>query len=116
MARCLENGMEVGFTIDGPRGPAYVAKPGAVTLARHTGQPIIPFYIALRSCVELPSWDRLQIPLPFSQAGCFIGQPIYVERGGTSEDVAARQDTLQSLLDNLRKDGEQWRTRTKREG
>ena len=35
MAACLLNGMDAGFTIDGPRGPAYLAKPGAVTLARH---------------------------------------------------------------------------------
>lgn len=115
MARCLENGMEVGFTIDGPRGPAYVAKPGAVTLARHTGHPILPFYIAVKSCVELPSWDRLQIPFPFSRAACFIGQPIYVEREETSEQVAAKQDTLQSLLDNLRREGERWKTKNERE-
>ncbi|HSE36411.1 MAG TPA: lysophospholipid acyltransferase family protein, partial [Blastocatellia bacterium] len=63
MARCLENGIEVAFTMDGPRGPAYVAKPGAVTLARHTGQAILPFHITASSYVEAPSWDRLQIPL-----------------------------------------------------
>src|SRR5262249_49499355 len=37
MSACLENGIDVGFTLDGPRGPAFTAKPGAVTLARHTG-------------------------------------------------------------------------------
>lgn len=113
MARCLDNGMEVGFTIDGPRGPAYVAKPGAVTLARHTGQAILPFHIAASSYIEFPSWDRLQIPLPFARATSFIGEPIYVPRDATSEEVAAKQAAVQSALDGLRREGEAWRGRSK---
>ena len=109
MAHCLDNGIEVAFTIDGPRGPAYVAKPGAVTLARHTGQPILPFHIAASSYIELPSWDRLQIPLPFTRAASFIGAPIYVPRDAASEDIAAKQAALQSALEGLRRDAEAWR-------
>lgn len=113
MAHCLENGMEVGFTIDGPRGPAYVAKPGAVTLARHTGHAILPFHIAASSYIEFPSWDRLQIPLPFARAASLIGEPIYVPRDSTSEEVAAKQAAVQSALDGLRREGEAWRGRSK---
>ena len=112
MAHCLDNGMEVAFTIDGPRGPAYVAKPGAVTLARHTGQPILPFHIAARSYIEVPSWDRLQIPLPFTHAASFIGEPIYVSRDATSQDIAAKQTALQSALEGLRRDAEAWRAKS----
>lgn len=110
MARCLDNGMEVAFTIDGPRGPAYMVKPGAVTLARHTGQAILPFHIAARRYFEVPSWDRLQIPLPFTRAASFIGEAIYVPRGATSEEIAAKQAALQSALDGLRRDSQRWRT------
>jgi lysophospholipid acyltransferase (LPLAT)-like uncharacterized protein len=113
MAECLENGMEVAFTIDGPRGPAYVAKPGAVTLARHTGQAILPFHIAARRYIELRSWDRLQIPLPFTRAAALIAEPIYVPREATSEEVAAKQAELQSALDRLLRDAEAWRERSK---
>lgn len=109
MAQCLDNGMEAGFTIDGPRGPAYVAKPGAVTLARHTGQPILPFHIAALRYIEVPSWDRFQIPLPFTRAACLIGKPIYVSRNAKTEEIAANQAALQSSLDDLRRDGEAWR-------
>jgi len=109
MAHCLNNGMEVGFTIDGPKGPAFVAKPGAVTLARHTGQAILPFHIAVSSCIEVPSWDRLQIPLPFTRAATLIGAPIYVRRDASSEEVAAKQAALQSALDSLRLEAEAWR-------
>jgi lysophospholipid acyltransferase (LPLAT)-like uncharacterized protein len=116
MALCLEHGIEVGFTIDGPRGPAYVAKPGAVTLARHTGQAILPFHIAAGSCIELKSWDRLQIPLPFSRAATFIGEPIYVPRDATSEDVAVKQTELQCALERLRLEADEWRAKGKSGG
>ncbi|HJQ24441.1 MAG TPA: lysophospholipid acyltransferase family protein [Blastocatellia bacterium] len=110
MAACLSNGMDVGFTIDGPRGPAYVAKPGAVTLARHTGQAILPFHVALRRYWELPSWDRLQIPRPFTRAAVFVGEPIYVVRHGGRAEAEARQAALQATLDRLRREGEAWRS------
>jgi hypothetical protein len=109
MARCLERGMPVGFTIDGPRGPAQVAKRGAVTLARHTGQAILPFHIAVRKAIKLPSWDRLQIPLPFTRVATLIGQPIYVAREASAEEVAASQAAVQSALDNLRREADAWR-------
>lgn len=111
MALCLENGMEVAFTIDGPRGPAYVAKSGAVTLARHTGEAILPFHIAASRYIAVSSWDRLQIPLPFTRAISLIGEPIYVPRDATSEEVAAKQAEVQASLDNLRREGEAWRRR-----
>jgi lysophospholipid acyltransferase (LPLAT)-like uncharacterized protein len=109
MAKCLENGLPVGFTIDGPRGPAQVAKPGAVTLARHTGQAILPFHIAVSSYIEFPSWDRMQIPLPFARAATFIGKPIYVPRDATSEEVSAKHAAVQSALDSLILETEGWR-------
>jgi lysophospholipid acyltransferase (LPLAT)-like uncharacterized protein len=109
MADCLNNGMEAAFTIDGPRGPAYIAKPGAITLARHTGQAILPFHIAASRFVELPSWDRLRIPLPFTRALTLIGEPIYVRREASNDEVACAQTALQSALDKLRAQGESWR-------
>jgi lysophospholipid acyltransferase (LPLAT)-like uncharacterized protein len=109
MAECLLNGMDVAFTIDGPRGPAYQAKPGAVTLARHTGQAILPFHVATARYWELPSWDRLQIPKPFTRAAVFVGEPVYVARHAGKDEVEAQQAALQAALDRLRREGEAWR-------
>lgn len=108
MAECLNNGIEVAFTIDGPRGPAYLAKPGAVTLARHTRQAILPFHIVASKYIELPTWDRLQIPWPFARALVLIDEPIYVRRDDGGEEVAGKQAAVQSALDNLRRDAESW--------
>jgi lysophospholipid acyltransferase (LPLAT)-like uncharacterized protein len=109
MAECLLNGLDVAFTIDGPRGPAYQAKPGAVTLSRHTGQAILPFHIATSRYWELPSWDRLQIPKPFTRAAVFVGAPVYVARHAGKDEVEAQQAALQATLDRLRREGEAWR-------
>lgn len=109
MADCLTHGMDAAFTIDGPRGPVYVAKPGAVTLARHTGQAILPFHIAARRYLELPSWDRLQIPLPFTRAVMFIAPPIYVPGDADKATIANQQAALQTALDHLRAEAAAWR-------
>ena len=108
MTECLDNGIDVAFTIDGPKGPAYVAKPGAVTLARHSGQAIFPFHIAAKRYWELPSWDRLQIPKPFTRAVTLIAEPIYVARQATAEEIEEKQQAVQQALDKLRAKGEEW--------
>jgi lysophospholipid acyltransferase (LPLAT)-like uncharacterized protein len=109
MTQCLSNGIDVAFTIDGPKGPAYIAKPGAVTLARHSGQAIFPFHVEVRRYIELPSWDRLKIPAPFTRAITLMAEPIYVPRNASSEEVEAKQAALQKALDELRRKGELWR-------
>jgi len=109
MAACLEHGIDVAFTIDGPRGPAYVAKAGAVTLARHTGQAILPFHITSRRRIRLGSWDRLQIPLPFTRALALVGEPIYVGRDAAAEGLESKQSALQKSLEAMRDECEKWR-------
>jgi lysophospholipid acyltransferase (LPLAT)-like uncharacterized protein len=64
----LERGNLVAFTIDGPRGPKYVAKPGPVLLARASAFPMAAFYVALSDAWVLNTWDALMIPKPFSRA------------------------------------------------
>ena len=109
MSECLACGIDVAFTIDGPRGPAYVAKAGAVTLARHTGHAILPFHIAARRFFEVSSWDRQRIPSPFSRAITIVGEPIYVPRNASEDEVQSKQAALQASLDRLRAEAEEWR-------
>src|SRR6266403_3466958 len=78
MVRLIRAGCPAGFTIDGPKGPRYVAKMGAVLLAKKTGQPILPFNITPRHSLVVNSWDKLQIPYPFTKALVTIAPLIYV--------------------------------------
>jgi lysophospholipid acyltransferase (LPLAT)-like uncharacterized protein len=78
LRRDLDAGRPVAFTVDGPRGPARVAQPGAVWLAGATGHPILPFHVEFERCWTMKSWDRGQIPKPFSTCAIAIGEPIGV--------------------------------------
>ncbi len=105
MARLMRAGSPTAFTIDGPRGPRYVAKMGAVLLAKKTGQPILPFTINARHWEAKRSWDRFQVPLPFARARVNIAAPIYVPADTSDQGLAAKRDELQSALDELERRG-----------
>ena len=85
MKREIERGHPVAFTLDGPRGPARVAQPGAVWLAGATGSPILPFHAEGTNFWSARSWDSTQVPKPLSKVALVIGQPLSVE--DTSEKV-----------------------------
>lgn len=101
MARLMRAGCTTAFTIDGPKGPRYVAKMGAVLLAKKTGQPIVPVTMALNRFWTLPSWDLFQIPKPFTRARVYVAPPIYVPPDADEEMLATKRDELQRALDTL---------------
>lgn len=101
MARLMRAGCTTAFTIDGPKGPRYVAKMGAVLLAKKTGHPIMPVTMQLERYCTLPSWDLFQIPKPFTRARVYVAPPIYVPADADEEMLAAKRDELQRALDNL---------------
>lgn len=78
MRRDLAAGRPGAFTVDGPRGPARVVQPGVVWLAGATGHPILPYHVEASRAWTLRSWDRTQIPRPFSTVAIAIGGPIEV--------------------------------------
>ena len=78
LTRDLAAGKPAGFTLDGPRGPARVAQPGAVWLAKATGNPVLPFHLEASRAWTLNSWDRTQIPKPFSTVAIAMGEPFQV--------------------------------------
>jgi lysophospholipid acyltransferase (LPLAT)-like uncharacterized protein len=101
LKRGMEAGKAAGFTIDGPRGPARVAQPGAIWLARATGNPVLPFHAEAARHWTLRSWDRTQIPKPFTTVALAIGEPISVPPDAS---VAAFDDArllLESRLASL---------------
>ena len=78
LTRDMAAGQPAGFTIDGPRGPARVAQPGAIWLAKTTGNPVLPFHLEASSFWTLKSWDRTQIPKPFATVALAVGEPLEV--------------------------------------
>lgn len=112
MIQGLRNGHDGAFTIDGPRGPRFVAKQGSVLLAKATGAAILCFHIApKRAYVFRKSWDMLQLPRPFTKAAVFIAPPIFVAGDADTEEQEQKLREVQTSLEALQQQGASWRGR-----
>lgn len=109
MIRLMKEGLPMGFTLDGPKGPPYVAKSGAILLAKKSGNPIMPFVVEAKKFWRLKSWDKLQIPKPFTRARVIIAEPLYVPADADNEEVENKRLELQLRLDEAVELGKQWR-------
>ena len=101
LVRDMAAGKAAGFTLDGPRGPARVAQPGAIWLARTTGHPVMPFHLEASSYWSLRSWDRTQIPKPFSTVALVIGEPMRVPADASDADLEQSRVELERRLKAL---------------
>jgi len=108
MANYIRKGRDAAFTIDGPRGPRYVAKQGPVLLALKTGAAIFCFHISMKRKIQLNSWDHFQIPMPFTRAIVLKAAPIWVKPGSSDEELRHLHEQMQQTLDDLRQKGDSW--------
>ena len=113
MAQRLEEGVDAAFTIDGPRGPRYVAKPGPVMLARRAARPIVLFHIGLERAWTLrKTWDLFQIPKPFTRAVLVIAPPLEVPAGIDRDGLEEKHQEMQQTLERVRDVAEGWFSKT----
>ena len=98
LMRDLRAGRPAGFTVDGPRGPARVAQPGAVWLAQATGNPVLPFHLEADRSWTLRSWDRTQIPKPFATVALAVAEPFYVAGGSDDAGIESARRLLEERL------------------
>ncbi len=101
MRRELDAGRTAAFTIDGPRGPRYVAKPGPVLLAQKTGLPIATFYFAPQRAWTLKTWDEFLIPKPFSRVLLRVGKLIHIPADGDEQSQLRWHAEMQATLDRI---------------
>lgn len=93
-----KRGYDLAVTPDGPRGPCGVVQEGVMTLAQVSGLPIVPYSCRLGWKIVLKSWDRFEIPLPFSRCEMTFGDPIRVPREATEAERGELREQLQSVL------------------
>ena len=116
MSQRIREGLDCGFTIDGPRGPRYVAKVGPVLLARMTGAPILVLHVGVeRGKTIEKTWDHFCLPSLFTRAILIGSPPIFVPQDADPETIKARHEEMQKALERVRDIAEGWFTFTEEE-
>lgn len=99
MIRAVKEGWDFGITPDGPRGPRQQLKPGVIALARRTGAWIVPVCVAADRAIQLKTWDRMVLPLPFSTVTVRYGTPLRCAPKGDDAPEGARLETEMNRLE-----------------
>lgn len=92
LVKILQDGGNIFLTPDGPKGPACIAKPGATSVAELAGVPVVPCAGEASRAITFGSWDKLQLPLPFSTISVHYGKPL---PAATPESLTKALNTLQ---------------------
>ncbi|MEA2756100.1 MAG: hypothetical protein QOJ54_2389 [Aliidongia sp.] len=104
--RALKAGQNVGFTPDGPRGPAMRASAGIVAAARLGGATILPLSYATSNRLILGSWDRFHVAMPFSRGVFIWGEPIRVAPDADAAEQEAVRQTLEAQMNAITADAD----------
>ncbi|MEM8701669.1 MAG: lysophospholipid acyltransferase family protein [Pseudomonadota bacterium] len=87
--RSLKDGYSIAMTADVPKGPSRKAGDGIVQLAKHSGRPILPVAVATSRSIELDSWDKASINLPFGRGSIAVGELIWVPAEADDDGLEA---------------------------
>lgn len=101
LTNCIERGLDVNITPDGPRGPCYRLGSGVVFLSQKTGAPILPIHVEFSRCIRFKSWDRFMVPLPFSRIDMTFGKLEFVAATRTEEEFEAERLRLETVMQPL---------------
>jgi lysophospholipid acyltransferase (LPLAT)-like uncharacterized protein len=104
MVLLLREGYSLAITPDGPRGPIYKMKAGAVIAAKKSDVPLILAGIGIGKKIVLKSWDRFEVPLPFSRVIVNYSDPLYVEGNLSYDETNNKIIEYEELLNNLQKE------------
>ena len=106
LVKLLRRGERVIVIADGSRGPRLKAQAGSIQIAGITDSPIIPMTYGTRRKIELSTWDRFVLPLPFTRCSVSFGERISVTYQPDKKVVREKQEELERALNYLTKDNE----------
>ena len=104
LATWAERGYDIAITPDGPRGPRYRVQEGMVKLAQITGHPIVPVTARIHWKWCLKSWDRFQVPLPFTRCDMRIGSPLQIPPEANDDALETLRLDLENRMKELTED------------
>jgi lysophospholipid acyltransferase (LPLAT)-like uncharacterized protein len=108
MVDLAKNGYSVSITPDGPRGPEYEFKAGAVITAKKSGTPVVLMGIGIKSKKKLKSWDKFQIPNPFSNVKVIYSDPVFVDAKLSYDETSKVIEECEKKLIELQKEAGQF--------
>jgi lysophospholipid acyltransferase (LPLAT)-like uncharacterized protein len=98
LSQSIEEGYDVIVTPDGPRGPRHRLAPGVIFLAEKTGTPIMPIEVRYARSIRLKTWDRFEIPLPFSRVDVILHPRHHISQSETDEAFEHERSSLETAL------------------
>jgi lysophospholipid acyltransferase (LPLAT)-like uncharacterized protein len=107
MQQKIRDGVAIVTTADGPNGPKFEFKPGAVLMARIGGTPLVPVACAADRAWYLDRWDDFMIPKPFARVVLAIGEPIDVPKGTSMDDLETYRLQMQYATNALMQESKQ---------
>jgi lysophospholipid acyltransferase (LPLAT)-like uncharacterized protein len=94
----LEEGYDLGITVDGPKGPKYTVKPGPLEMAKLSGAPLVPATTSSSSHWVAASWDAFEFPKPFAKVLVRFGPPVSVPRDAGPEELEECRRKIERIL------------------
>ena len=91
----------VFITVDGSRGPVFKVQKGILHLAKISGKPILPITYGADKAHVFKSWDRFIIPHPFTRVVVIYGEPVYVTRDSSEEEIEEKRIELEKRLTEM---------------
>ena len=106
MQRMMKDGYSIVTTADGPRGPKYEFKMGAILMARIAGVPVVPVACAADRAWYLNRWDDFMIPKPFARVALAIGEPYPIPANAPLDDLEPHRLAVQERVMSLMQESE----------
>lgn len=97
----IKEGKDLIFGVDGPTGPIYRVKPGALFVAKKAGAFIVPLSISYKPAVVFKSWDRYMFPHPFAKVSLVFGEPFRPSNDVAEDGVERERLQLEETLNRL---------------
>ncbi|MHB8906610.1 MAG: lysophospholipid acyltransferase family protein [Melioribacteraceae bacterium] len=104
MILLIREGYSLAITPDGPRGPIYNMKAGAVITAKKSNAPLFLIGIGIKKKIVLKSWDRFEVPIPFSKVVAVYSDPVFIDQNLSYEETNQKIIECEELLNKLHKD------------
>jgi lysophospholipid acyltransferase (LPLAT)-like uncharacterized protein len=107
LAEKIREGYDVALTVDGPKGPLFTVKAGAIEIAKLTGAPIVPITAGSARHWTLSSWDKFQVPRPFTRVRVRQGEPVFVNVDAGADEIEAGRRLLEGRLRDITRENDE---------